>query len=575
MRSAPRGVILFSFFLLWLFGCSQNEQEELQQPVAKEHVNDVVDTSKEAKTDERPNILLVVIDDIAFSDIGVFGSEIATPNIDALANDGVLLTGFHTAANCSPTRAMLLSGVDSHIAGLGNMAEEMAPNQKGQPGYEGYLNFNVAALPEVLLDAGYHTYMTGKWHLGLTRETSPVARGFEKSFALLQGGAGAFSNMLQVIGPNKARYMEDGEPVEALPDDFYSSRFYAERMIEYIESNRTDNKPFFSYLAFTSPHWPLQAPDASIRKYQGKYDQGYDALRSARLNQLKTLGFVDQDVEPYPRLQGEAAWEELSEEQRRYEAKKMEIYAAMIDDVDIYLGKVIQYLKDSGEYDNTLVFLMSDNGPEGHDFPDDWLNLGAHIKSCCDNSYENMGKPDSYIWYGPNWAMAGNPPLRMYKGFPSQGGINVPALFHFPKSIQTGKRNDSFVHVMDVMPTLLEIAGVEQPETSFRGREVKPISGKSMIPMLTGQTENIHPEDHISAWELFGKRAIRQGEWKLLLEPEPYGTGEWQLYNLTDDPVELNDLAGTNPEKRRELLGLWDEYARTNNVILPDQVSFY
>jgi arylsulfatase A-like enzyme len=294
----------------------------------------------------QPNILLIVVDDLGFNDLSLFGSEISTPNIDVLAQEGMVFTNFHVAPTCSPTRAMLLSGTDNHIAGLGNMHEEMPDNQRGQPGYEGFLNDRIAALPELIRDAGYHTYMTGKWHLGLTEETSPAARGFEKSFTIVQGGAGAFSNMLQIFGPEKAMYREDRQLLDSLPDNFYSTKFYTEKMIDYINSSHGDGKPFFSYLAFTAPHWPLQAPAESIEKQKGKYDEGYDVLRERRFNALKEKGLYAHDSEPFPKLPGEPTWESLSSEEKKYEAKKMEIYAAMVNDVDIYIGKLITYLKE-------------------------------------------------------------------------------------------------------------------------------------------------------------------------------------------------------------------------------------
>ena len=287
----------------------------------------------------RPNVLLIVVDDMAFNDLGIFGSEIRTPNIDALAREGMFLTNFHVAPNCSPTRAMLFSGTDSHNAGLGNMAEDLSKNQKGNPGYEGYLNFQVAALSELFLEAGYHTYMTGKWHLGLSQETSPAARGFEKSYTLLQGGAGAFSDMLPLAGPGKALYRENGVQLEELPEDFYSTVFYTELMQEYIGADLDDGKPFFAYLAYTSPHWPLHAPQESIARYKGVYDAGYDALLEKRLQNLKDRGLVGADIETFPRLLDEKPWDALSLDEQRYQAKIMEIYAAMVDDVDVYIGQ--------------------------------------------------------------------------------------------------------------------------------------------------------------------------------------------------------------------------------------------
>ena len=538
---------------------------------------------------QRPNVLLVVVDDVGFNDLGIFGSEIETPVIDALAREGVLLTNFHVAPNCSPTRAMLLSGTDSHIAGLGNMFEDLERQQPdgdqlGNPGYEGYLNFRVAALSELFRDAGYHTYMTGKWHLGLDDFNGPDDRGFERSFAMLEGGAGAFSNMLALFGERKAFYREDGELLDSLPDDFYSTRHQAEKMIEYIANNHGDGKPFFSYLAFTSPHWPLQAPESSIAKYRGKYDEGYDALKARRLQALQAQGLVPADAEPFPRFPGERPWEALTAEEQRYQARVMEVYAAMVDDVDVYLGKVVDYLKQIGEYENTVIFFLSDNGPEGHDIGGAIPVFAEYIESCCDNSYENIGKPNSYIYYGQNWAQAGNTPLRTYKGYPSQGGVRAPAFAHYPKGIQAGARSDEVLSVMDVMPTLLELTGIEHPGARYQGREVAQMQGRSMLALLKGEAEAVHPADYAIGWELFGKRALRQGDWKIIYatyHPDRdfrslgIKTDAWQLYNLAEDPAELKDLAESHPGKLTEMKMLWQEYAIRNNVILPSVISGY
>ena len=534
--------------------------------------------------EERPNVLLVVVDDVGYNDLGLFGSEIATPTIDALARAGVVLNNFHAAPNCSPTRAMLLSGTDSHIAGLGNMAEEMAPNQAGQPGYEGHLNFRIAAMPELFQDAGYHTYMAGKWHLGLSEETGPAARGFDRSFTLLQGGAGAFDNMLALLGPGKARYREDGRELKELPRGFYSTAFYTERMIEYIEGGRDSGAPFFAYLAYTAPHWPLQAPEESIARYRGVYDNGYDQLRADRLARLQSLGLVPENAVPFPRLPGEPAWSELSEAQQQREARKMEIYAAMVDDLDRYLGQLIDYLKASGQYDNTVIFFVSDNGPEAHHLEQGWDELAEWVQACCDNSLENMGKPDSYIWYGPNWGQAGNTPARMYKGFTSQGGVRVPAFFHYPRAMQSGVSSDALVSVKDVMPTLLELAGITHPGSRYRDRKIEPMQGSSMNALLRGETARVHAPDYSIGWELFGKRGLRRGDWKIVyepyhevLEPRPAGieTDQWQLYNLAQDPAELRDLAAQEPDLLQELIELWSRYERENGVILPDSASGY
>ena len=541
------------------------------------------DTSGTA--DSRPNVLLIVLDDLGFNDLGLFGSEIRTPNIDALAREGVFLTNFHVSPNCSPTRAMLFSGTDTHNAGLGNMAEDMAPNQEGNPGYEGYLNFQVAALSELFLEAGYNTYMTGKWHLGLTQETSPAGRGFEKSFGPLQGGGGAFANMLPVVGPGKALYRENGAAREELPEDFYTTSYYTELLMEYINGDLDDDKPFFAYLSYTSPHWPLQAPQESIARYKGVYDAGYDALVEQRLQNLKDRGLVGARVEPFPRLLDEKSWNELGPEEQRYQAKIMEIYAAMVDDVDVYIGRMIDYLKEIGEYENTVIFFMSDNGPEGHAMEKSFVEVVEWAEACCDNSYENIGNADSYVWLGPNWARAGNTPLRMFKGYTSQGGVRAPAFFHYPRAMQSGVMNDSITTVKDVMPTLLELAGIEHPGAGpFQGREVRAMQGRSVAPILTGERISIREPDDFMGWELFGKQAIRQGDWKILYVPSipsrdvrlpVLKPGQWQLYNLAEDPAEMNDLAGSNPAKLKEMLVLWEQYTTENNFIYPDTLTGY
>jgi arylsulfatase len=519
----------------------------------------------------RPNILLIVADDLGYTDLGVLGGEIGTPNLDALARSGILFTNFHAAATCSPTRAMLLSGTDHHLAGLGNMAESLTENQRERRGYEGHLSFRVASLAELLRDAGYHTYMTGKWHLGLDEQTSPAARGFEKSFVLLEGGGGHFSDLGLTREP--AHYREDGRLTE-LPSEFYSTKFYAERLIEYLDSNHDDGRPFFAYLAFTAPHWPLQAPDASIAKYRGRYDEGYDRLHAQRMERFKQLGVVPHDIEPFPRLPDEPPWEELGAEERRIEARKMEVYAAMVHDVDVYVGKVIDYLEHSGQRDNTLIIFLSDNGAEGHRLNIGWPELAEWVKECCDNSLENMGRPDSYIYYGPNWARVSTGPYRMFKGFTAEGGIRVPAFVSHP-ALANRAPYTGFASVMDVMPTLLELAGVRHPGTSYKGRRIEPMRGVSLLPVLLDPAHEAHAADYVMGWELFGKRALRRGHWKVVFEPEPYWSGRWQLYNLADDPAELHDLAAEHPEKLLDLTMLWEQYATETGVVLPATTSPY
>ncbi|GGO79351.1 arylsulfatase [Marinobacterium nitratireducens] len=528
---------------------------------------------------ERPNILVVVADDLGYADIGSFGGEIDTPNLDALAGAGLRFANFHAEPACSPTRAALLTGVDPHKAGLGNMAEELAPNQQGKPGYEGYLNNRVVSIASLLRDSGYETYLSGKWHLGKTEETSPAARGFDKSFALLVSGS-HFDDMKPAYAPTpdaKALYREGMTLLDTLPDNFeYSTQFYVDQMIDYIEADKDSGKPFFGYLAYFAPHWPLQAPDAALKKYQGRYDEGYDVILERRLEQQKALGLIPADAEGAERPPKGKAWSELTPEQQKIEKRQMEVYAAMVDQIDVHTGRLIDYLKANDLYDNTVVLFISDNGPEGHDLDETWPGdqfpaIRKVIDETHDFSYEQMGRVGSYTFYGPNWAQVSSPAFRLHKGFPTEGGTRVPAMLRMPGDARKGEIVDDLVTVRDVTPTLLELAGVEHPGSLYKDREVEPMTGLSFASLPQGGKM---PE-RVVGGELFGKRFVRAGDWKLVHMPEPWGTGEWNLYNLKSDLAERHDLAAEEPEKLAEMKGLWEQYAADNNVILPDQVSGY
>lgn len=510
----------------------------------------------------KPNFLLIVADDLGYSDIGAYGGEIETPTLDALADEGIRMTNFHTAPTCSPTRSMLLSGADSHQAGIGNMAELLTAEQKGKPGYEGYLNDLVATLPEVLRDNGYSTSMAGKWHLGRTEELSPATRGFDHSYVLVQGGASHFDDGRAIIGVDpKAIYLEDGKQVE-VPEGFFSSDFYADKVIEYIDA--AEDKPFFSFLAFTAPHWPLQAPDSYINKYEGRYDEGYEAIRQQRVGKMKEMGLIGHELAANVPFDELPTWNELTDEQRKVEARKMEVYAAMVDNMDHNIGRVMNHLEKTGELDNTVVLFISDNGADGNS-PEVLPRNEEWIASEYDNSYDNIGRPDSYIWYGAQWGQVSAAPYPMWKAYPSQGGVLVPAILSLPGE-SGGEINHEFFHVMDVMPTFLELAGIEQPTSPYNGREIFDIQGVSMLPGLDGKAE----KNRVVGWELLGRAAVRKGDWKIRLLEEPYGPGEWQLFNLAEDPTETTDLAAEKPGKLKEMLVEWDAYIRRNGVIPAD-----
>lgn len=520
--------------------------------------------------DERPNILLILADDLGYSDIGPFGGEISTPNLDALAADGLKMGNLYAASACSPTRTMLLSGTTSHKAGMGTMYNDQTPTQLGQQGYEGFMNTDVISISTLLKDVGYHTYMTGKWHLGYEDDQSPRARGFEKSFALLQGGGHHFDDKPMTVDHDTSWYRENGERVD-LPEDFFSSEFYTDKIINYIDSDKEDGKPFFAYLAYTAPHWPLQAPTEYIDKYKGKYDAGYNDLTEKRLSALKRLSLTNSSTKaPKPVYPESENWDNLSDEQKKSDAREMEIYAAMVDNMDYHIGRVLSYLEETGERDNTIIIFMSDNGAAGFGpgmnkaFPQEWIDTQF------DNSYENMGKENSYVYYGPHWAQAGTAPSRMFKGFSSEGGLKVPGIINFKGKSETlkGQLSDQFMTVLDLAPTFMDLAGAEPLDGPYKGKEVHSHIGTSIMPFLKGETDKIHGADEAVVWELNDRIAIRKGDWKLIKMPANFGTGDWELFNVKDDPGETLELSKQMPEKLQELKQDWQDYIDENGVIL-------
>ena len=523
----------------------------------------------------KPNILLIVADDMGYSDLGCFGGEIKTPNLDALSARGLRATNFYVAPSCSPSRSMLLTGTDNHIAGMGNMAEWVGPTQRGQPGYEGYLNNRVVSVANLLRDGGYHTYMAAKWHLGEKPEQWPSRRGFERDFALLQGAGSHWADMLGLLPSEpKVTFTRNGETVEELPADYYSSKYFTDFIIQVIDENGGDGKPFFAYLGYQAPHGPLAVPTEWRDKYRGRYDTGYDAIRAERLDRQKQLGIVGSDVVTFPRLPNTPAWEKLTDEQRRHAARKMELYAAMIEYMDDQIGRLIDHLKKTGKYDNTLIVFISDNGAAGEDMAELVTKLAPAAKDWFDTTFdnrpENWGRPGSCMEYGPPWAQVSSVPFRLFKGVVADGGIRAPLIVSGPGVTHAGDINHSLLHVMDILPTFLESAGVEHPARKA-GSTVAPPQGKSMWPLLAGRQQATRTDTDWLGWELFGNRAIRQGDWKLLyLLKGAGGTGDWELFNLKDDPAEMRDQSAQYPEKRRALLQLWDEYVTRNGVIVSD-----
>ncbi|KAI1074998.1 putative arylsulfatase [Whalleya microplaca] len=537
---------------------------------------------------KKPNFLIVVADDLGFSDTSPYGGEISTPTLDRLAREGIRMTGFHTASACSPTRSMLMSGTDNHIAGLGQMAEYMKfrPDYQGRPGYEGYLNYRVAALPEILQDSGYLTLMSGKWHLGLTKEYSPYARGFDKSFVYLAGAGNHYNNepQLDIPGPaalNGGRFwMRNDEFLDRsqdIPKDFYSSKTFTDGLLDYFENRSRGEleKPFFAYLPYTAPHWPLQAPQEVIAKYKGYYSDGPDALRTRRLEALIERTLVPSDVEPAPMV-GEVTkeWDEMNEDEKTLSARKMETYAAMVDLIDQHLSRVIAYLEKTGELDNTFVLFISDNGAEGkllEALPvSAGMPLGEIVEKYYDNTLDNIGRANSFVWYGPRWASAATAPSRGFKAWTTEGGIRCPCIVRYPPLAQPkGSIAHEFTTVMDILPTILDMAGIEHPGSHFRGREVVTPRGRSWVPFLNGKAENVHENgtQDVTGWELFGRRAIRRGNWKAVFTPGP---DEWELFDLSQDHGELHDLSKEKPTILHELLVEWEKYYQETGMYDPD-----
>lgn len=537
--------------LIWLLlslltaGCVVNDQEPLKETA-----------------EVRLNILLIVLDDVGYSDLSPYGSEINTPNISRLADEGILFTNFHAAPACSVSRAMLLTGNDAHQAGLGTMYEKLKPPQEGKPGYEGYLNDRVVTVASLLSDAGYNTYMSGKWHLGYEANQGPQARGFQRSFALLGSGSHHYDQSGYRKEP--VTYREDGEYVD-LPEDFYSSDFFTDKLISYLDQD-SDERPFFAYLAYTAPHFPLQAPVEDIGRYMGRYDDGFDSLYRSRLQSMKKLGLVREEQQESAYLPGNDGWQDLSEDERTRRAREMAVYAAMIDRVDQNIGRILTYLDQKGQLEDTLIFLLSDNTAMGNS-----LQRAPYLPwiEKADNSLENMGLKGSYLYQHYGWARVSNAPFKGIKQHVNEGGLRVPAIAWYPNRIAEKGRSDELLSVMDVTPTLLEFTGTQHPGNRYRGREIFSMMGRSMLPILTGEKKHIREPLDTIAWETWGERAIVSREWKAMMAPAPHGNGSWQLFNLKEDPSENQDQSATNKEKTRELVGKWDDYARDVGVVLP------
>ncbi len=510
----------------------------------------------------RPNFLLVVVDDMGFADIEPFGSEIETPTLTRLAENGVTFTSFYAAPTCSPARAMLMSGMDNHIAGIGNMAETVADNQMGLPGYEGHLREEVPTIAERLSENGYRTVMAGKWHLGMKRELSPGARGFDYALSFSFGGGSHYSDLL---GPDLHRprllYRKNGLLNPQLEDDFYSTTSFTSEVIAGLENTAHTGKPFFAYLALTAPHWPLQLPADDGNGFAGRYDRGYDILRQERLTKQLKLGLFDETQNFAPRPDGVPAWDTLDVESQRRSSRVMEIYAGMIQKVDTELDRLIAYLESKDLAKNTVVIFISDNGADSWDAGHAPPAVRDHAVTF-DNRFENMGRPGSFTLFDRGWGWASGTPFRGYKGSTFEGGIRVPAIIAAPSISAPGRVSTETVSITDFVPTMMELAGIDFEATEFSGRSITSIMRNDGDPVRTS-------DDHLGI-EIWGRRAIKVGNWKAVRMPKPLGDDQWMLFDLDADPGEQHNLASDKPEMLAQLERAWEKYSTDNNVVLPE-----
>ena len=541
-------------------------------PTAAESANSLSASSLAAS--QRPNIVLVLADDLGFSDLGSYGSEINTPNLDAIAEEGLRFSNYHTAANCAPARAMLLTGVDAHLAGVPNIPEMLPPELQQYEHYQGVLGDNVVTVATLLEDAGYHTYLAGKWHLGAGLGKLPSQRGFERTVALADSGADNWEQRPYIPLYDTANWYANGEPYQ-LPDDFYSSRFLVDKTIEFIDSNLADGVPFFAYLPLQAVHIPVQAPQAYIDRYMGVYDEGWDVLRDARNARSIELGIVPPDTDMV-RMSTTDDWLALSDKQRRYESKRMAVYGAMVEAMDHHLGRLFDYLKAAGQYDNTLIIFTSDNGAEASGSADPLsfsarqgpTSLGYNL------DYESLGLRGSYNTISPSFASAATSPLSLFKFYAGEGGMRVPLIMAGPSVSNAGEISHAFSFVTDITPTLLSFAGVIAPNDRYRGRPVEPMIGKDLTPLITGAVDRVYNETDSVGYELAGHAALFQGDYKILFTRGVLGDGRWHLYDIVRDPGETHDLADDEPARLQAMLSAYQRYARENKVLeVPEDYS--
>jgi arylsulfatase/uncharacterized sulfatase len=511
----------------------------------------------------RPNIVVIVVDDAALMDFGAFGGEARTPHIDALARRGAMLTGYRSSPLCSPSRAMLLTGVDSHRAGVATIEEVLPPSQRNKPGYGLSLEPGVLTVAERLRRTGYRTLMAGKWHLGHEPRALPSAQGFDRSLALDASGADNWAARSYMPYYRTAPWFEDGRPA-TLPKAFYSSDLLVDRLTRYIDEDPPGQKPWFAYLAFQAVHIPVQAPKAYSDRYRGRFDGGWAALRAARAERARALGIIPADAPVAPLAADLRRWEALSAEERAIYARTMEVYSGMLESMDAAIGRLIAHVDRRGELANTLFVVTSDNGPE----PSDPVHATGMSLWMAMNGYswrlEGLGEPGSLAFIGREWASALSAPSQHYKFYAAEGGVRAPLVISGP-GVAAGARLPALSFVTDITPTLLESAGAP---SVLEG--AKALDGRSLRPMLAGEVPAIHGPDDPIGLEVSGNAALYRGDYKIVRDMAPLGDGRWRLYNLAVDPGETRDLSAAEPERLQAMLADYKAYeARVGVAPLP------
>ena len=503
-----------------------------------------------------PNILLIVADDLGFTDIGAFGGEISTPNLDRLALEGLRLNNLHAASYCRPARLMLMSGAGAVAAN-----QPMPESHRG-----GALGLNHATIAELLQDAGYATYVTGKWDLGDIGGYTPEARGFDRSFVQTGGSANYFPEMFldRAFG-----YQEDGRDLtpQDVSEDFYATRAYTDKMLEYLRSTE-EGQPWFAFMPYTAPHWPLQLPEDWLDRYAGRYDDGYDALRERRFERAREAGVLPASASLTNFERVAEAWSDLSpEEQRRY-SRAQEIFAGMVEYLDMSIGRIVDYLADSGQLDRTVILFTADHGAssgeQGVHTGRGPAGSGPLPPEDVDNRTENFGRSGSFVDHGWGFGQAASAPFKYLKTTLSEGGLRAAAFVNYPSAIPAGGVSDAFMTFMDILPTVMEIAGSEHPGSGpYRdGREIEDIVGRSAWPHFTGNAPAVHAPTDSAGWvSVRAGGALIRGNYKIINEPPPGGTEEtpWRLYDLAEDPGETRDIAAESPELVAELVREWED----------------